>query len=519
MQRLVSFHAAALVLLAAGCATPAGVGTRSGPDAARSADSLHVRVLATHDLHGALQPQTYPWSGGRLVGGAAALKAHMDSAEAACACPTFRVDGGDQLQGTLESNLVFGASVVAAFNVIGLDAAAVGNHELDWGTDTLRTRQAESAYPWLAANVFLAGTDRRPEWARPYAILEREGARLAVIGYATESTPATLRTATTVPYEFRGGLDGIRAALDEVRAQQPDFTIVVAHAGGGCREERCEGEMADLARSLDPAEVHLIAGGHDHGATASVVNGIPIVRGSSHARGIAIVDLVRRGDGSRGFSMRRDTVWVDAVQPDSTVLALVRRSVERADSIARLPIAMLRDSLPGRQTKQLGQLITDALRHATGADFALSNTGGIRAPIAAGPVTYNDVFRVLPFGNEIVRMTLTGEELREVLEVAVNSPNPDDVAGLRVTYDPAAPVGGRVRTMTRDDGTAIRDTTRYTLAVPDYLADGGGGYRLLGRIAREDTETAMLDALIAYLRSLPQPAVAPAERRVVPIAR
>jgi 2',3'-cyclic-nucleotide 2'-phosphodiesterase (5'-nucleotidase family) len=76
-----------------------------------------------------------------------------------------------------------------------------------------------------------------------------------------------------------------------------------------------------------------------------------------------------------------------------------------------------------------------------------------------------------------------------------------------------------VRTMTRDDGTAIRDTTRYTLAVPDYLADGGGGYGLLGRMAREDTETAMLDALIAYLRSLPQPAVAPAERRVVPIAR
>jgi 2',3'-cyclic-nucleotide 2'-phosphodiesterase (5'-nucleotidase family) len=124
------------------------------PTTAVAPASLHVRVLATHDFHGALRPTTYIWSEGRPVGGAVAMKAVMNRLEADCVCPTVRLDGGDQMQGTLESNLTMGASAVAVLNAIGLDAAAVGNHELDWGVDTLRARQRE-AYT-LATNDFLA---------------------------------------------------------------------------------------------------------------------------------------------------------------------------------------------------------------------------------------------------------------------------------------------------------------------------------------------------------------------------
>ena len=105
---------------------------------------LHLRVLATHDLHGALAPLTYAWSNQRSVGGMAVMKAWMDSAKSQCRCPTVRLDAGDQMQGTLESNLAYGAAAVRGFNLLGLDAAAVGNHELDWGIDTLLVRQAEA---------------------------------------------------------------------------------------------------------------------------------------------------------------------------------------------------------------------------------------------------------------------------------------------------------------------------------------------------------------------------------------
>ena len=126
------------------------------------ADSTLLRVLAINDFHGALESRQYSWSGGRPVGGAAALKAALDSAAAECRCPVLRLDGGDELQGTLASNLVHGRSTIEVLRRFGLDAAVVGNHELDWGVDTLRARMGESSWPWLAANVFdsLSGVTR-----------------------------------------------------------------------------------------------------------------------------------------------------------------------------------------------------------------------------------------------------------------------------------------------------------------------------------------------------------------------
>jgi len=143
------------------------------------------------------------------------------------------------MQGTLESNLTAGVPVVAMFNHLGLDAAAVGNHDLDWGVDTFYRRQAEARYGWLAANVFRRDTGDRAAWAEPFVIVEREGVKVGVIGYATTATPRTLRPDVTRPYEFRAGYDGIREALDAVDAAEPDFVVVVAHAGGDCGTSGC----------------------------------------------------------------------------------------------------------------------------------------------------------------------------------------------------------------------------------------------------------------------------------------
>jgi 2',3'-cyclic-nucleotide 2'-phosphodiesterase (5'-nucleotidase family) len=488
--------------LLAACAGTAGAGPEAGP--------LHIRVLAIHDFHGSLQPQTYPWSEGRQVGGAPALRAAMDSAEARCACPTFRLDGGDQLQGTLESNLVHGQSVVQALNLLGLDAAAIGNHELDWGVDTLRARLAEARYAWLAANVFLRGTDRRPDWAAPYAIVERQGVRVAVIGWATMRTPGTLRAATTAPYEFRD-VAGIRDVLAAVRRYEPDFTIIAAHAGGDCRAGDCRGEMADLARALEPGTVHLIVGGHDHTAGTGVVNGIPIVRSSSHGRAISVVDLVRNADGTRDFRMSRDTVWNDRVQPDTAMQALIAPYVALAESIARTPVATLRDSLYTLDSPALGNLITDAIRATAAADLSMHNPGGIRANLDAGLVTFDDLFRVLPFGNALVRVTLTGAELRQVLERALPRYY---FSGATILHDPDAPAGRRLRSLRFDDGRTLRDDETYSFATSDFIAAGGDGFTMLIDRPTEHLGITLLDAFIEHLRSLPQPVTAPATPRV-----
>lgn len=471
------------------------------------ATPLHLRVLATHDLHGALLPTTYAWSEGRPVGGMAALSTQMDALEAACACVTVRVDGGDQMQGTLESNLVGGASVVAAFNQLELDAAAVGNHELDWGEATLLSRIEEAEYPWLAANVFRVDNGQRPDWAEPYAVIERSGIRIGIIGYATLNTPATLRPAVTAPYEFRGGYAGIREALAAVWRQSPDFVIVVAHAGGQCVANACEGEMVALAAELPPGSVHLIAGGHDHAEGEGIVNAIPIVRAGSNGRALSVVDLQRRADGTHEFTVERQIVYADAGVPDAAMAALIEPYLANATTLSREPVTILGEALSASATgdRRLGYLIADVARQAASADIGM--LGGMRADLPAGPITYGDVHRVLPFDNAVVRLSISGLQLRQLVEQADSRYY---FANLAITYDPAAAPGQRVTELAFSDATPVRDEQIYALGTSDFLADGGDQLILLTTLPREAMGVSMLDATITVLRQLEVPVLLPA---------
>ena len=330
---------------------------------------VHLRVLTTHDLHGALQPVVYPWSQERPIGGAQALNWTVRKLTADCACTTIHVDGGDQMQGSLESNLMNGTAAVALFNYLGLDAAAVGNHDLDWGVDTLLQRQKEAHYGWVAANVFEVATGARPAWAKPYVMLGENGLRIAVVGYATINTPASLRPSDVAPYEFRAGYAAIAPVLEEVWSRSPDFVIVAAHAGGGCVGDVCNGEMVDLARAIPAGRAHMIAAGHDHSAGQGVVNGISIVRAGANGAAIAKLE------------------------------ALLSPFKARAAERAAVEITTLADTLTSdwNDDRRLGELIADALRAATKADVGMQNSGGVRANLLAGPLTYADLFRVQPF--------------------------------------------------------------------------------------------------------------------------
>lgn len=492
--------AGAVIITLPGCVSQQPV--RNG----EVADSLHVRILAIHDFHGALSPTTYPGSD-RPVGGAAILKTVMDTLEAACACPTVRLDGGDEMQGTLESNLTYGVSVVAALNHIGLDAAAVGNHELDWGVDTLLARQREAQYPWLAANVFRASDGGRPEWARPFTIVERGGVRLGVIGYATASTPRTLRPDVTAPYEFRPGYEGIRAALDQVGRESPDFVVIVAHAAGDCEAQACAGEMVDLAAQLPSGSVHLIVGGHDHEPGEGVVNSIPIVRAGSNGRGIGVIDLHRRSDGSHAFEMLRQTVYADGIPADSETTRLLEPYLRTAAEMGGALVTTLGEPLSSSATgdRRLGTLIAESARLRGRADFGLHNPGGVRIDLPRGDVSYAQLHRVMPFDNAVVRLTIPGRRLRELVEQT--GPR-YYYSNLLIAYrpDPVAPRFGRA-SLTFPDGTSVLEDRAYTLAINDFLADGGDGLIMLSELPREAIGVTVLDAVVDYLRTLPAPVV------------
>ena len=480
-------------------------------------DSIHVRVLAMTDFHGALESRTYPWTEGRLVGGAAVLKAAMDSAEAQCGCPTLRIDAGDQMQGTLTSNLFYGASTVAALNLLGLDAAAIGNHELDWSVDTLRQRISEAQYPWLAANVFDSVTGRRPEWARPYHIIEFSGLRVAFIGYMTSSAKRIIYAPRVAGLAFGRGKTAIDDVLEAVRAEGPDLTILMAHAGMRCDADTCTGEIVSLARELDPDDIDLIVAGHPHTIATAEVNGIPIIQAGANGAALGVVDLFRTDGGNWRAELNVRRVYADEVTPDASVLEMLSKYKLVTDSLANRTVATLGSAPVTRNGEnQLGNMMADALRHAAQADIAFIGNGGIRSTLPAGPVTYGMLYAVMPFGNQLVRLTIPGRDLRRVLEQGLGRIH---ISGMLITYDPGAPRGNRIVDTRLGGGEPLTDDRTYTLAVTDYHAEGGDGYRVLRELPREDMGVKGLDALIAYLQDAPQPFAIPSDRRTVPLNR
>jgi 2',3'-cyclic-nucleotide 2'-phosphodiesterase / 3'-nucleotidase / 5'-nucleotidase len=476
------------------------------------ADSTLLRVLAITDFHGALAPRTWPWSNGREVGGAAALKRWLDSLARDCGCTSVRLDAGDQMQGTPISNFTAGRATIAVMNLMGLDAAAIGNHEFDWSVDTLRARMREAQYQFVSANITDSIGSARPEWAEPFTVISRGGQKVAVIGYTTRSTPTT-----TAPWNVRGlafgGAEAIKRALPAARAAA-NFVIVVAHEGAACDSGGCRGEILDLARQLDSGSVDLIVAGHSHRVVDTRVNGIPVIQAGSSGSAIALADFVRVGGTRVEVRTQSVTPYTDQVRPDTAIANLVARYQRATDSITSRPMARFKFELRREGTEHgLGRLIADAQRNIGRADVAIMNNGGIRADVAAGMATYGDLFRVQPFQNKLVRLRVTGAVLLEALEQVVGGEGAH-VSGVEVWYDPSRREGRRISRTRMFNGRPVDRGRTYTLAVTNFLAAGGSGFAMLTAAPQEDLGMLDLDALIRYLTVLRQPIDAPADERL-----
>ena len=179
-------------------------------------------------------------------------------------CPVFLFSAGDMMQGTTMSNLVEGESIIEAFNLLGYDAAAIGNHEFDWGVEVLKERLEQADFPVLGANVYVKGTDRHPDWLLPFAVVERAGVRIGVVGAVTRSTPTTSMPARVEEFEFRSIAQALDRYIPELRRLDVDFVIAVLHAGGRCDEDgSCSGEaMAELRRTTAAFDYAIT--GHAH---------------------------------------------------------------------------------------------------------------------------------------------------------------------------------------------------------------------------------------------------------------
>ena len=490
--------------------------------AATARDSTLLRVLATSDLHGQLESRVWDWSGGRAVGGVAAMKPWLDSLATSCGCAAVRLDAGDEMQGTALSNANYGRGTIDALDAMGIDAAAIGNHEFDWSIDTLQARMRDAKYPFLSANITNTAGTARPDWATPWKLVTKNGVKIAVIGITTTETPTSTAARNIQGLAFGNGADAIKRVLPDARAGA-DFVIVVAHAGalcdssaGGGNMTACHGEIIDIARQLDSGSVDLIVAGHTHIRVNTVVHGIPIIEAQSSGRSIGVVDFVRAG-GRREVRTQLITPYADQVRPDvplteavSNQQSILRTVTERV--ITRLKFPLKREG----DEYGLGRLIADAQRAAGRADVAIMNNGGIRADLQAGNVTWGNLYEVQPFQNRLLKLTVTGAVLQDALEhcVAGRDHMPDcHIAGAEVWFDGHKEPGKRINRIRLDNGKGIDKNGQYVLVVSDFMATGGSGFGMLSSSPRQDLDVIDLDALIRYLGVLRAPVEAPPGER------
>ena len=520
--RLVSLLIAVLALSCAGANQQAQIATPSPP-------TITLSIVGTNDLHGGIL-QRGDRGGLALLGG---YLANLRAARARDGGAVLLLDAGDMFQGTLESNLNEGAIVVAAYNTMGYAAAAVGNHDFDFGPvgppatpqgpaddprGALKARAAGAAFPFLAANLIDEATGRPVEWpnVRPSTLVTAAGLRVGIIGVMTARALSGTIAANVGGLRVAPLTETIAAAAKQLRTDGASIVVVTSHAGGRCTVftsptdlSSCEPneEIMAVARTLPAGLVDVIVAGHAHSGMAHQVSGVSIIESFNGGRSFGRVDLIvdratRRilekrisaprdlcarvdpgttrcdPEGSSGGRVRAEYEGAP-VAPDPAVARTLASAVNAAQKQKQTLLGVTLSTpirRAGSGDSPLGNLFADAYRAGVpGADVSINNTsGGLRTDLPAGPLTYGSVFEVMPFDNRLVAFYLSGAELRRVLATQISRNSALlGMSGVHahVTCDRGAVAVG----MLRPNGSPIADTERLLIATSDFLATGGDG--------------------------------------------
>ena len=460
----------------------------------------NLTILYFNDIHGHLEPWKPDAKSDATIGGIARIATVVERIRRenrALRRSTVLLQAGDILQGTPLSAVYQGEPDIECFNIMGVDAMTLGNHEFDFGKSNVAKLVERADFPILSANVFW--TDGRP-FARASTVVESNGLRVGVLGLTTAETPSTTFPTNVADLTFD---DPIRAARYAVPVLEPHCDIVVALTHLGVPEDR---RLAAAVPAID-----VIVGGHTHAKliTPERVGNTVIVQAQDYGRFLGRLDLRIEPDG-RVLTERAELIPIDASIPDSKAVAeaVDRYSGKLKDRLSMFvgtTNVLLDGDRPTVRSKEttLGNLMADLSRNAAHTDMAFINSGSLRASILPGKVTFGDILTTLPFNTVILSVKLPGRTVREILGFSA-SLNPEEqiggflqVSGVRFVIE-----NGQAREIFVGDAP-LDDDRVYTVAVPDFLLAGGDGYTMIApaTLERIDTGIVLTGLLVDHLRS------------------
>lgn len=479
--------------------------------------SYRFSILHTNDHHG------HFWANAQGEYGLAAQKTLMDQQRydvQAKGGGALILSAGDVNTGVPESDVLNAEPDIRGMNLIGYDAMALGNHEFDKPLSVLQKQQKWAKFPFLAANIYAKGSDKR--LFKPWAIFNRMGLKIAVIGLTTTDTLRIANPQNVAQIEIRDPVKETEKAVAELRASdKPDVIIALTHMGhydDGQHGSNAPGDV-ELARSLPPGTVNVIVGGHSHDAVCMAKENVSVADYQpgqpcqpDRQNGVWIVQakewgkFVGRGD----FTFRNGELTLDnyqlipvnlkhkvknldgsetwlpyqeAIAQNGAMMKLLTPYQLRAGKQLAVNVGRSDSVFEGDRSKvrfeqmPLAQLILRAQMAATQADFAVISGGGIRTSLAQGDISWRDLLQIQPFGNQVVSVTLTGKELLNYLATVANIKA--DYGGFAQFSNISLVADGKSVSAVKINGEPLQLDKTYRMATNSFNASGGDGYPVI----------------------------------------
>ncbi|MGP1720228.1 bifunctional UDP-sugar hydrolase/5'-nucleotidase UshA [Shewanella frigidimarina] len=496
------------------------------------ADCKIFTVLHTNDNHGRF------WSNGDGEYGMAARKTLIDQIRAEVSAnggESLLLSGGDINTGVPESDLQDALPDFIGMNEIAYDAMAVGNHEFDNPLAVLDSQRSVANFPMLAANIYKADGTR---YFDAYKVFDVNGVRVAVIGLTTEDTAKIGNPEFIKDLTFTDPTTEAAKVIAEIKAADTaDLIFATTHMGHYADAQNGSNAPGDvtLARALAAGDLSAIIGGHSQNpvcmepdtndyaefapgdaCTPDMQNGTYIMQahewgkyvgradfeyfnGELHLASYKLIPVNLKKTVEDAEGNKTKVLVADEITADADLKALLSYYQERGqgqlDEIIATTDALLdgeRANVRNMQTN-LGRLVAEAQRTKVGADIGVMNSGGVRASIQAGDISYRDVLTVQPFGNMVTLSTMTGAEVTEYLNTVASFQRGAgayaQITGVKMTVDCTA----QTVAISEINGKDYSATDSYSFTVPSFNAAGGDGYPVLDPI-----QTGYVDAEVLY---------------------
>jgi len=489
----------ALFILWVGCGSDcaATVKTNENPSA------LKVTILFFNDIHGHLMPFKVKAEKGETdVGGIARLATlikQIRSENDKNGGKTFMFVAGDILQGTPMSTVFHGEPDIKSMNAMNVDVMTIGNHEFDFGLQNFYRLKKLAAFPFISANIVEKKSGK--QLCNAFVSFKlSDKVRLHVVGITTKELLWTTLPENVSTLDVLEPVDTVKNVSKNIPEDGP--VILLSHS-------KHETDRR-IARAL-PNLTAIIAG-HDQILFEPMrkVGAVSIFQAFEKGKYLGRFDLeVDPVSGKTRLVSHSYMPITDAIRPDKEVDQIVRGYYEKLGDKFKSVVGHTDVLLDGERERiryeetNLGNFVTDIMRVYTGADIALLNAGSLRASIAAGPITLEDIFKVMPFANEIVLIDISGRELLQVLKRSVMGEREEEdggflqVSGIRYTIK-----GRAVREVTIGRNALPLDPDKtYRVAVTDFLASGGDGYTIFTGKSFQYTGSPLRELIVDTVRN------------------